>query len=134
MASTDRARARNATGCFDLHGATTNRYRVRSGDVGHTLHALVTAANSVGRTAVIAGPTPVIESATTTLVLAARVLALQPRPIRLTLIELRGSVYLSLWLRLDVSYRRYWHQVTRSLVAFGARSSIEISGVGVPML
>jgi len=117
---------RNATGCFDLHGTTTSRYRIRSGDVGHTLRALVTATNSAGQTVVPTGPTLVVESATSRLVLATRVVGLRPRPIRLTLIELRGPVNLSLWLELDASHQRYWRPITKILIAFGARATIDI--------
>jgi fibronectin-binding autotransporter adhesin len=116
-----------ATACLNIPGATTSRYRIRSGDAGHRLRALVTAANNSGQAVLITQPTATVRAALLTrLVLATRALRLKPGRIRLTVSEVRGFVKVNLWLELDAWRQRRWQRVTSNLIGFGARTTIKL--------
>jgi hypothetical protein len=52
--------AADGGGCFAISGATNKSYRVRAGDVGHTLRVTVQARNASGATDASSGPTAVV--------------------------------------------------------------------------
>jgi hypothetical protein len=54
------------TGCANVSGATTFKYRLGSGDVGHTARVIVTATNGGGSTAATSAATGVVAAAIST--------------------------------------------------------------------
>lgn len=54
--------ASDGTGCGDISKATQQTYTLVSGDVGHTVRAVVTAANADGKTSAPSAPTDVVAS------------------------------------------------------------------------
>ncbi len=53
--------AAEGTGCSNIVGATSKTHKVTSGDAGHTITAVVTAANASGSGSAFASPVPLVD-------------------------------------------------------------------------
>lgn len=121
--------ATTGDGCFDIPGARGPGYRVRTGDAGHPLRVVVTAANSLGTATVSSAAAPSAVAPSVQRVEAGRrVLRLQPGEarIRLVLFELRGERAVSLWLELDASQNDGWRRLAVARVAYGLRQGTKL--------
>jgi hypothetical protein len=83
---------RDGSGCVNVSGATAKTYGVRSADEGNTMRALVTAANTAGKTTVNTDRTAVIEAAPGSTVVVTTTQAVNHAPtIKFLMLKVHGT-------------------------------------------
>jgi hypothetical protein len=97
----------NGSACVNVAGATSKTYGVRSADQGNTMRALVTAANTAGKTTVNTDRTAVIEAAPGSTVVVTTTQAVNHAPaIRFLMLKVHGTTVFTRFRVCDDSFSK----------------------------
>lgn|SRR5581483_5263206 len=97
----------NGNGCVDVSGATSRSYGVRSADQGHTMRALVTAANAAGKTTVNTDRTDLVQTQPASTVVVTTTAAANHAPaVKFLSLNVRGTSVVARFRVCDDSYSK----------------------------